>query len=147
MMKKRRQLDNHQTRHQSIKRKDTEMNELEVFEGTMEALNKLCTVKRIDPMDAAISTLNRAIREISALIDQYPYSKFASDNDQSISSSIHEAYDMVDGAFTDLVSAKKLINAPYEPHEPHCKCESCVAGRSDEHYDRKRDGEMMNRYP
>src|SRR3972149_1860715 len=43
-----------------------------------------------------------------------------------------------------LARAKKLFGAKEEEWCGECGlCDSCVAARSDEHYDRKRDGLMM----
>lgn len=42
-----------------------------------------------------------------------------------------------------LAKSKKLFSAPEEEWCGGCgKCDACVAARSDEHYDRKRDGLM-----
>lgn len=44
----------------------------------------------------------------------------------------------------DLSEAHESEDDPHdEPHDPRCKCDDCVAARSDEYHDRKRDLMMM----
>lgn len=44
-----------------------------------------------------------------------------------------------------IINMQAALNVRYVPPEPHdsrCQCDDCVAGRSDERYDRKRDAKL-----
>ena len=51
------------------------------------------------------------------------------------------------GSASELEDASVALTdaIDYEPCQPRCLCDSCAAARSDEAYDRQRDGELMRR--
>lgn len=100
---------------------------------------KLSTDELIQAILVSASRLKREIEELAAKELQMPKD-----------ANLEEALDFVDGIQLDIEGYRRELNKPYEPHEPKCQCDACVAARSDEHYDRKRDGELMrdfNLYP
>ena len=55
---------------------------------------------------------------------------------------IEEAQDMAQGILLNVAGYRKELNASYVPCDCGGKCDACVAARSGEYFDRKRDGEM-----
>jgi hypothetical protein len=86
-------------------------------------------------IQAVLVSANRLDRELTELAKTDPHD-----------ANIEEAQDFAQGIITNITGYKKRLHQPYIPHEPHCKCDSCLAARSDEHFDRKRDG-IQNYYP
>jgi hypothetical protein len=90
-------------------------------------------------IQAVLVSASRLDRELAELAKTDPHD-----------ANIEEAQDFAQCIITNITGYKKRLDEPYIPHEPHCKCDSCVAARSDEAHDRKVDAELMrdfNLYP
>jgi hypothetical protein len=97
---------------------------------------KMTAEELIQAVLVSASRLDRELAELAAT--------------DTFDANIEESQYFVQGIITNIMGYKKRLNEPYVPHEPHCGCDECVAARSDEHFDRKRDGELMrdfNHYP
>lgn len=86
-------------------------------------------------IEAAIATANRLDQLLLEIAKTDPHN-----------ANIEEAQEFAEGIFLNIAGYRKELNAPYMPCDCGGKCDACVAARSDEHHDRKRDG-IQNIYP
>lgn len=93
-------------------------------------------LRKLTPQQEVEQTLHTARLlqgKIADLRDQFP------DNRGNLEESERFISDMVlnlEGHLRDIKEGKES----FVSHEPDCGCDDCAAARSDEHYDRKRDG-------
>lgn len=59
-------------------------------------------------------------------------------------SELEESKGFAEDILTNIAAIRMHLAEPYEPCDCGGKCDSCVAGRSDEHYDRQRDGQLCD---
>lgn len=85
---------------------------------------------REDMIDAAIATANRLDLMLLEIAKEDPHN-----------ANIEEAQDFAEGILLNVAGYRKQLNTPYVSCGCGGKCDACVAARSDEYYDRKRDGE------
>ncbi len=86
-----------------------------------------------------------AIEECHALALRLCSSLLAHKRIESDSAEIDEAADACTTVVLSLSATIRDKQKTRAPHSSRCSCDSCVAAESCRHYDRKRDGELIER--
>lgn len=78
-------------------------------------------------------------RKIATLCRELKYT-IPSEFDSALEESKLDA----EGILTNFAAIRMHLSKPYVPCDCGGVCDSCVAGRSDKHYDRQRDGQLCD---
>ena len=90
-----------------------------------------------DKLDEAVALLRRVSELCGELKATLP-----STFDEPMQENKDLLHDVLNNCAAVRMHYYLVANAPFEPCDCGGKCDSCVAARSDEHYDRKRDGAL-----